>query len=205
MAPRDAARPSRRHHDSGTRRHKKRKSSHRKHASTSEEADSGRRSHSLSADALAQLNRDNARRSSHTRRVSELRPLREPERKPKRAHRDKEARGSPGDREERHRAKRKRRVVSGAILEEGRGSHGLRGGHGYSYDSLEKDDHYGWPEPKKNKRKRLCETRIRTCRAIRPTAALTNQLRDLHRDRRRNLGHRNRGRCGCGQPEEQIE
>lgn len=159
MAPREAARPPRRHQDSGTRRHKKRKSGQRKHTSTSEETDSGRRSHSLSADALAQLNRDNARRSARAKRESESRPIREPERKPKRAIRDgyREARGSPDEREDRHRAKRKRRVVSGAILEEGRGSRGLRGGGGHSYDSLEKDNNYAWPEPK-NKRKRLCET-----------------------------------------------
>lgn len=52
----------------------------------------------------------------------------------------------------------KRRVVSGAVMEEGRVKSGLRGGGRgeWSQDSLEKD-YYNTKAPKKRKKKRLCE------------------------------------------------
>ncbi len=52
---------------------------------------------------------------------------------------------------------RKKRVVSGAVMEEGREKRHLRGGAGgtSSYDSLEKEEIYEVQDPKKSK-KRLC-------------------------------------------------
>lgn len=161
MTPRESGRPSRKSRDAERRRHEKRKSSHRKNHSSSEDADSSGRSHALSANALAQLNRENARRSTQARRESDLRAQERRERRAKRAKRDRdddrEVRRPADARDERHRKRRKQRVVSGAILEEGRGVSGIRGGTGGSYDSLEKEDFPPWPDPSKKKRKRLCE------------------------------------------------
>jgi glucan 1,3-beta-glucosidase len=119
---------------------------------------------------LAQLNRHNARTSTSARPQRESIPKpkreeqpkpkkqREPERRPKRSPIDEyDARLEDDyrDREWRRQRKKKQRIVSGAILEEGRSRH-LRGGAG-SYDSLEreKDEIYAWEPPAQNKKKRL--------------------------------------------------
>jgi len=90
---------------------------------------------------------------------SSPRKEREPERKHKRPPREEyPERLDDGykDKEYRRQRKKKQRIVSGAILEEGRSKGHLRGGAG-SYDSLEreKDDLYAWAPPKKNKKKRI--------------------------------------------------
>lgn len=170
MAPREGGtRPSKRQRESAANKHhKKRKSGSRHTPKSASEGDSSRRSHPLSADALAELNRHNARESTSARPRRESIPIPRPEarpkprkeeRKPKRASRDEyddrlrddEYR----DKEWRRHRKKKQRIVSGAVLEEGRSRH-LRGGAG-SYDSLEreKDEAYAWAPPAKNKKKRI--------------------------------------------------
>jgi glucan 1,3-beta-glucosidase len=120
---------------------------------------------------LAQLNQHNARHApSRPRRetIPQPSPKRERDPRPKRD-RDYDKRQKRVSRDEydeddrlyhdrereRARQKKKQRVVSGAILEEGRSRH-LRGGAG-SYDSLEreKDELYSQVPPPKNKKKRL--------------------------------------------------
>jgi glucan 1,3-beta-glucosidase len=75
--------------------------------------------------------------------------------KPQRISRDDEYEDDYRDVEWRRQRKKKQRIVSGAILEEGRSRH-LRGGAG-SYDSLEreKDGLYTWAPPAPNKKKRI--------------------------------------------------
>lgn len=72
------------------------------------------------------------------------------------------ARDAERDRHDRHRERekrrgdgKKRRVVSGAVMEEGRVKSGLRGGGQWSEESLEKD-YYNTKAPKKRSKKRLC-------------------------------------------------
>lgn len=182
MAPREAARPSQRHRDSGTRKHhSKRKSSSRKHTST-EEAKSGGSSgrQALSADALARLNDSNTRRGPtrdqerqrERERQKELqreRELRE-RREEKERRRRRESRANKVRRDEyleveraeekprrHHHRSEKRRVASGPVLEEGRARDWkwIRGG-GSSYDSIDKGDPYYRPKRRLNK-KRLCK------------------------------------------------
>ncbi|KAH7312402.1 glycoside hydrolase superfamily [Stachybotrys elegans] len=157
MAPRASGRPkhrqSERHdrHERHERRerhaasssrnpHRSRRPSTSRPATSSDEAASGRRSNGLSADALAQLNRDNARQSRKPERPKRVRreDYKETVRNPDRVH--KQSKG------------RKKRVVSGAIVEEGRAPTRLRGG-GWSEDSYEKEDFYQRPEPKRRKKK----------------------------------------------------
>ncbi|OIW25207.1 glycoside hydrolase [Coniochaeta ligniaria NRRL 30616] len=168
MAPREGTRPSKRHRESAANKHhKKRKSSSRPRPKSASEGDSSRSSHGLSADALAELNRHNDRQSTNARpRGSIPRPKPEGKSKPRKEERkskrpprddydDRLQDDEYRDKEWRRQRKKKQRIVSGAILEEGRSRH-LRGGAG-SYDSLEreKDEAYAWPPPAKNKRKRI--------------------------------------------------
>ncbi|KAB5566890.1 glucan 1,3-beta-glucosidase 2 [Coniochaeta sp. 2T2.1] len=165
MAPREGTRPSKRHRESAAdKHHKKRKSSSRPKSKPTSEPDSTRSGHALSADALAELNRHNARHSSSRPRresISRAKPEvvrskpRKEERKPKRIPRDNYDEDDYRDTEWRRQRKKKQRVVSGAILEEGRSKH-LRGGAG-SYDSLEreKDGLYTWQPPRNNKKKKI--------------------------------------------------
>ncbi|KAF7548526.1 hypothetical protein G7046_g8645 [Stylonectria norvegica] len=106
-----------------------------------------RRSQGLSAGALDQLNRETARPKKRSERPLE---------RPKRVNRDEYRVVDPE--EERPRKHRKdkdkrKRVVSGAIMEEGRAKSGLRGGGGWSEDSIEKEDFYHKSKPKKSKKK----------------------------------------------------
>lgn len=165
---------SRRRIDEASRRkdNRKRKSGHGKRPETgsdegrderraargerrSERQEEEPQSRGLSIAALAELDRENQRQKK------------KPER-PKRA--KKEYREIAQDarhvepayfRDEGRRDKRKRRVVSGAVMEEGRVESGLRGGAGnegwrWSEQSLEKADFYQRKSPKKSKKK-LCE------------------------------------------------
>lgn len=183
MAPRESARPSQRHRESGTRKHqhRKRSSTARRAASSSEGAKPGGSAHTLSADALAQLNAQNARPSASRPRDRDRDRERQRERERRRtqdAERDRdrdrdrrrEARRTKVSRDDyrevervavekprRHHKSKKRRVVSGAMVEEGRGRElrGIRGG-GASWDSLEKEGIYETP-PSRWKNKRLCK------------------------------------------------
>lgn len=113
----------------------------------SDESRDERGSHSLSAGALAQLERDNARRKKRPERAA-------------RDHRgtyhaaDRTPIATPEKTRKQNRGK-KRRVVSGAIMEEGRARTGMRGGQMMSEDSYDKEDYYRQPKPKKSKKK-LC-------------------------------------------------
>ena len=183
MAPREAERPPRRHRESGAHRHKRRRSSSKRHRSGTREPPSEQSSHPLSAGALERLNRQNAINPPHKR---DARPKAEPERRPKKKARGEEYRdsGKPKDRghggrdkhdkhdrhdrhgihgahgghggHDDHRGRSKRRVVSGAILEEGKGGR-LRGGALSSEDSLEKDKYYPMPASSRNRKKRWCK------------------------------------------------
>ncbi|KAH7019263.1 glycoside hydrolase superfamily [Ilyonectria destructans] len=97
-------------------------------------------SKSLSAGALADLNKEHIRQKRRAERA-------------KRANRDEyRDRDRNLERPRKDRKDKKRRVVSGAIMEEGRAS-GLRGGNNrWSDDSLDKD-FYNKERPKKSKKK----------------------------------------------------
>ncbi|PHH78536.1 hypothetical protein CDD82_3003 [Ophiocordyceps australis] len=90
----------------------------------------------LSAGALARLNRENARKKAQVARSGKEEAV-------------------PPTGRKRHAPKaKKKRVVSGAMMEEGRvGKSGLRGG-GWSQDSLDKHDFYGRGREHKSRRKR---------------------------------------------------
>ncbi|KAH7157589.1 glycoside hydrolase superfamily [Dactylonectria estremocensis] len=166
MAPRESSRPSRGHRPRDRQRNgqsakktgnKKRKSqgSRRPVSGSDETPTEGRgesrgesrgqsrgerSSKSLSAGALADLNKEQLRQKRREERA-------------KRASRD-EYRDRDRDPEKprKPRREKKRRVVSGAIMEEGRAS-GLRGGNNrWSDDSLDKD-FYQKERPKKSKKK----------------------------------------------------
>lgn len=155
MAPQDSPRrsnrrPRPRHGESprnSPRKHgqsgQKRRSHTRRPATASDDAGEDRGSHSLSSGALAQLNKEHAKRKkTPDRRRSSYRPVDRiveqehirPRKKP------------------RH---KKKRVVSGAIMEEGRAR---RHGRHWSDESFEKEEYYHKP-PSKWKNKKLCKTR----------------------------------------------
>lgn len=146
---RESSRPGHGHRHS-SREPGSRQQHNKQKTSASEEGRSAGTSHMLSSDALAQLNRANARRS--TQHV--------PVERRQGAKQGKKDRGREGERKR----QRKRRAVSGAIVEEGRGSRGLgdlrglRGGaRSRGYDGLEKEDLYEGSEPQtRTNRKRLC-------------------------------------------------
>lgn len=144
MAPRESERARRERTAASSRRnhHRKKRSRATRPTSSSEESGSARRSNALSADALAQLNRDNVR---HQRKPERAKRVRREEYR--------ETIQNP-DREHRHDKRKKKRVVSGAIVEEGRARPGLRGG-GWSDEGYEKEDFYQKPTPKR-RRKKYC-------------------------------------------------
>jgi len=162
MAPKEPQKPSQRQRESSGKKHhhKRRRSetvpSPRKSESAPEESRRDRRSHPpLSAGALAQLGVQNTR--SSPRRASESRPHRAVGRRDSREAQQLLAERRIAERSRNHHKNRKRRVVSGAALEEGRGIRGLRGGAVSTDYSLGKDDLYHRPRSKKN-RKKLCES-----------------------------------------------
>ncbi|KAF4974341.1 hypothetical protein FZEAL_8739 [Fusarium zealandicum] len=129
---------------------KKRSQGTRRPASGSEDS-RDQSSKTLSAGALAYLEKENARRKKRSERAS--RALRDESRRPDRPSRDEHRRRDRDpERPRAHRKENKRRVVSGAIMEEGRAKSGLRGG-GWSMDSLEEKDFYQRERPKKSKKK----------------------------------------------------
>lgn len=157
MAPRESHRPANRtrHRQAGesSRRnqHRKRRSNTRRPATASDESRDERRSQALSSGALAQLNRDNERRKHKAEKESR-----------RRKHRgehyqevDTTPRSTPR-KPRKHDKHKKRRVVSGAVMEEGRaGRSGLRGGGSWGADDFDKEEFYR--RPKKKSRKKLCE------------------------------------------------
>ncbi|KAM5346629.1 hypothetical protein ACJ41O_009634 [Fusarium nematophilum] len=164
MPPRESSRPSRSHRPRERDRERNgqssRKNGHRKKRSqgsrrpvSGSEDNRDRNSKSLSAGALADLNRENARRKKRGERASRASrdEYRDEQRRPDRAGRDEHRRRDRDpDRPRTHRKEKKRRVVSGAAMEEGRS--GLRGG-GWSIDSMEEKDFYQRQRPKKSKKK----------------------------------------------------
>jgi hypothetical protein len=161
-SPRRADRHRRRNEQSSRRdAHRKKKSRSRRPGTSSDESREERRSHGLSAGALDQLNRENAKPKKKTERPKKTgrEDYHEVDQEPRRT------RDRNKDRQkERNRDKRKQRVVSGAMMEEGRINSGLRGGRGadrpdewrWSEQSYEKEDYYRQIRPKKS-RKRLCK------------------------------------------------
>lgn len=176
MAPGESSRPSsHRPRDSSGRnhRHKKRRSQGhgtRRPATDSGESREERRSQTLSADALARLNEDNTRRHKKRRESNAERPRdaerrrarREeyrdaPKEKPKKVKRE-EDRDLPYEKPRKEHKSKKRRVVSGAVMEEGRSRGHLRGG-GWSSSGHSIEKEYLMDDPPKpvKKRKKLCE------------------------------------------------
>ncbi|KAF5021062.1 hypothetical protein F66182_6895 [Fusarium sp. NRRL 66182] len=158
MPPRESSRPSHsqrpRDRDRERRKNgqrKKRSQGSRRPASGTEEG-RDRSSRTLSADALADLERDNARHKKRSERAN--RAHRDESRRPERRdeHRRRDRDRDPDRPRTQHKGK-KRRVVSGAIMEEGQSRAHLRGGGG-SVDSMEQEkDFYHAKPPKKNKKK----------------------------------------------------
>ncbi|KAM0561034.1 hypothetical protein ACHAPJ_003534 [Fusarium lateritium] len=128
---------------------KKRSQASRRPVSGSEDS-RDRGSRTLSANALADLERENARQKKRSERAS--RPHRDESRKPERRDEQRKRDKDP-DKPRTHRKDKKRRVVSGAIMEEGQARTHLRGGWG-SVDSVEQEkDFYLSKPPKKSKKK----------------------------------------------------
>lgn len=171
MAPRESARPDRQRRqrqrpgatEPSTRQHRKKRSTTttRKPDPTSnseESRDEGRSrgssSHkTLSSGALAQLNRENERRKQRADR----------ERRRQRRGGYEEVNGAPRvaapTYSRKHVPSKKRRVVSGAIMEEGRArTSGLRGGGSWGEDEFEREKFYAKKmESPKGSKKKLCE------------------------------------------------
>lgn len=152
MAPRDreeSSRPSNRRQrprnsESAKRRdQRKKKSHHRRPATASDDTREDAGSHSLSSNALAALNKQHAKQKKH----GGDRDRRKPSYRIVEADADKD---QPRTRKPPKR--KKKRVVSGAIMEEGRAR-----GHGrnWSDDSYEKEEYYvnkkkkSWSKKKK--------------------------------------------------------
>jgi glucan 1,3-beta-glucosidase len=164
MAPREPSRSANRQRRGETSRknqHRKKKSqSSRRPLTASDDSRDDTASHALSADALAQLNRHHAKsknkpptRPERTKKVgrNEYRELR---RQAEREHEEQRPRRKAD-------GAKKRRVVSGAIMEEGRVRRsGLRGGGQWSEDSYEKD-FYDSRKPKKKSKKKFCMCHFR--------------------------------------------
>ncbi|KAG6023190.1 hypothetical protein E4U41_002079 [Claviceps citrina] len=169
MPPRESARPDRhrqRHRrgeaESRTNQHRRKRSRSRRPAATADREetatrDGGRSRGSssqkrLSSGALAQLNRDNERRK--------LRADRERRKRQRGGGGYEEVDATPRStprKSKRPPESKNRRVVSGAVMEEGRAKRsGLRGGGSWGGDELEKEDYYAKKmRPKKNDKKRL--------------------------------------------------
>lgn len=160
-------RRSRQHDTSGRNQHRKKRSRDQR-PNTGTDESRGDSSHALSSEALAQLERRNQRdkrKAERTRRTSRGANYHEVEQSPRRER----ERTRDHDRERRRertadaprekpqataKDRKKRRVVSGAIMEEGRArGSGLRGGRGeehrWSEQSLDKEDYYHRPKAKK--------------------------------------------------------
>ncbi|KAG6238824.1 hypothetical protein E4U25_001367 [Claviceps purpurea] len=166
MAPRESARPDRQRRqrqrpgatEPSTRQHRKKRSTTQKPDPTSnseESRDEGRSrgssSHkTLSSGALAQLNRENERRKQRAHR----------ERRRQRRGGYEEVDGAPRvaapTYSRKHAPSKKRRVVSGAIMEEGRArTSGLRGGGSWGEDEFEREKYNAkkMESPKGSKKK----------------------------------------------------
>lgn len=149
-SPRSANRPRNRQGESSRRnQHRKKRAQTRRPGSGSDETNGERSSKSLSSGALDQLNRENAKQKKHAERRqrgghaaeyrnAEQTPLRNP-----RAH-------------TKH---KKKRVVSGAVMEEGRARGGRQRGE-WREDSLDKEEFYLPQRRKAKPKKKLCEQDI---------------------------------------------
>lgn len=144
---RGSRRPRPKHGESSRRNHQKKRRSHtRRPGTSSDDTGETRGSHSLSSGALAQLEKENAKRKKHAER----------DRRRASHRREEPRRNADAEREHlrsRKHKHKKKRVVSGAIMEEGRAK-----GHnrGWSEDSYEKEELLPRPKKRWNK-KRLRE------------------------------------------------
>ncbi|CAJ0547987.1 Ff.00g047410.m01.CDS01 [Fusarium sp. VM40] len=131
---------------------RKRKSESSRRPVPDSEDNRDRSSRTLSANALADLERENARQKKRSERAS--RAYKGESRKPPRSEEYRKiARDRDPDRPRTHGKSKKKRVVSGAIMEEGHSKAHLRGGGG-SVDTVEQEkDYYRSKPPKKNKKK----------------------------------------------------
>ncbi|KAI1069623.1 hypothetical protein LB507_008405 [Fusarium sp. FIESC RH6] len=164
MPARDSSRPPRSHRprerdrdrdgdrDRSRRRdgQRKRKSGSRRPASGSEDT-RDRSSRTLSSHALADLERENARQKKRSERAS--RDYRDESRRPERRRDEHRRRDRDPEKPRTHGKSKKKRVVSGAVMEEGQSRAHLRGGGG-SVDTIDKEkDFYLSKPPKKSKKK----------------------------------------------------
>ncbi|KAF5657817.1 glucan 1,3-beta-glucosidase [Fusarium heterosporum] len=150
--PRNRDRERERDRDRRKNGQRKRKSQSSRRPVSESEDNRDRKSRTLSANALADLERENARQKKRSERAS--RAYRDESRKPGRSddHRRRERDRDP-DKPRTHGKNKKRRVVSGAVMEEGQAKTHIRGGWG-SVDSVEQEkDFYLNKPPKKNKKK----------------------------------------------------
>ncbi|KAK2591491.1 hypothetical protein QQS21_010811 [Conoideocrella luteorostrata] len=162
MAPRESTRPDRhrRRHQPGDgeakrNQHRKRRSTTRRPGTSSNSEESreeprsrGSSQKTLSSGALAQLNRENERRKQRSEKERRKRQRGEYQEV------DVTPRSTPQKPKKQHKSK-KRRIVSGAIMEEGRaGRSGLRGGGSWGEDDLDKEEYYRRSRDKKPKKKK---------------------------------------------------
>lgn len=173
--PEDRRRSRQRQADaSGRNQHRKKRSRDQRPDTGATEESRGDSSQGLSTEALAQLERRNQRekrKAERTRRASRGANYHEVEQSSPRRERERDRGDDREQRRERGRErpkekekhagkdKKKRRVVSGAVMEEGRArGGGLRGGRGeqnrWSEQSLDKEDYYHKPKAKKGKKKK---------------------------------------------------
>ncbi len=167
---RQADRHRHRHSESAGRTQHRKQRARRQRPETSSEAT--RESQPLSVDALARLERENARqkRKAEKTRKSRGASYQEVDQEPRRERAKERARHRDGDRHQKRERQheqlkpskgrgKKRRVVSGAIMEEGRVESGLRGGRNeewrWSDQSYTKEEYYR-PKRQKKSRKKLC-------------------------------------------------
>lgn len=166
MPARDSSRPPRSHRprerdrdrdgdrDRSRRRdgQRKRKSGSRRPASGSEDT-RDRSSRTLSSHALADLERENARQKKRSERPS--RDYRDESRRPERRRDEQRRRDRDPEKPRTHGKSKKKRVVSGAVMEEGQSRAHLRGGGG-SVDTIDKEKDFYLSKPPKKSKKKLC-------------------------------------------------
>lgn len=151
--PRDRDRDRERDRRKNGQRKRKSQSSRRPVSGSEDNRD--RSSRTLSANALADLERENARQKKRSERASRGYKDESRRRERRDEHRKKDRDLDP-DRPRTHGKHKKKRVVSGAIMEEGRSKTHLRGGWG-SVDSVEQEKDFYLSKPPKKSKKKLCK------------------------------------------------
>lgn len=122
-----------------------------------DESQAERSTHTLSTDALARYNREQERKKRRAERAARRGEGPVIPERAKRASRDGyRSEDHHIERPKKHAKSKKRRVVSGAVMEEGMARSGIRGGGSFSDDGYEKEDFYREPRKKKKNKKKLC-------------------------------------------------